>query len=200
MSTKHGPKGNKGKKIHGKPAPKGKRVAMAASASEAVVEEPAHEAPDLATPFDEPEPGTTEAAPPEDAGTTEDEAIPATAPATKRKRDMTIEDLRAEYARVIGRDTASTDRRYLLWKLSEAAKGKIRVGPIQKRALRDKAEMQVVPLGMERTVVAKLDAAWKALGFKSRSAFIRLALIDKLRAIGGPDADAAANVLERGTA
>lgn len=117
-------------------------------------------------------------------------------PATKRKRDMTIEELRAEYARVIGRETGSTDRRYLLWKLSEAAKGKIPVGPIQKRPARDKAEMQVLPLGMERTVVAKLDTAWKALGFKSRMAFIRDAMVAYLRNEDGQEAKAAADAIE----
>ncbi|HOD08947.1 MAG TPA: hypothetical protein PKG98_12760, partial [Myxococcota bacterium] len=66
MSTKHGPKSGKGKKIQGKAAAKGKRVAKAAAATE---------------------------------------------PAPKRKRDMTIEDLQAEFRRVTGRDTQSRDRR-----------------------------------------------------------------------------------------
>jgi len=119
-----------------------------------------------------------------------------TEPAPKRKRDMSIEDLRAEYLRVIGRETGSTDRRYLLWKLSEAAKGKITVGAIEKRAPRDKADMQVLPLGMERTVVAKLDAAWKALGFKSRMAFLRDAMVAYLRDQEGTEATAAADAIE----
>lgn len=119
-----------------------------------------------------------------------------TEPAPKRKRDMSIEDLRAEYLRVIGRETGSTDRRYLLWKLSEAAKGKITVGAIEKRAPRDKADMQVLPLGMERTVVARLDAAWKALGFKSRMAFLRDAMVAYLRDQEGAEAGAAADAIE----
>ena len=80
-------------------------------------------------------------APVEEAGATVE-------PTPKRKRNMTIENLRAEYARVIGRETGSSDRRYLLWKMSEAGKGKIPVGPVQKRAPRAKAEMQVLPLGL----------------------------------------------------
>lgn len=143
-------------------------------------------------PFEEP---ATDAAvetdAPADAPATEEAA-----PAPKRKRDMSIEDLRAEYLRVIGRPTGSTDRRYLLWKLSEAAKGKITVGAIEKRAPRDKAEMQVLPLGMERTVVAKLDAAVKALGFKSRTAFLRDAMVAYLRDQEGAEACAAADAIE----
>ncbi len=117
-------------------------------------------------------------------------------PATKRKRDMTIEDLRAEYARVIGRETGSTDRRYLMWKLSEAAKGKIQVGPVKRRPARDKTATQVLPLGMDRTVVAKLDTAWKALGFKTRMAFIRDAMVAYLRDHEGAEANAAADAIE----
>lgn len=127
-------------------------------------------------------------APVEEAGATVE-------PTPKRKRNMTIENLRAEYARVIGRETGSSDRRYLLWKMSEAGKGKIPVGPVQKRAPRAKAEMQVLPLGLLRETTRLLDAAVAASGTKSRSAFIRAALIEKLRAIGGADADAAADAL-----
>jgi len=118
-----------------------------------------------------------------------------TEPAPKRKRDMSIEDLRAEYLRVIGRETGSTDRRYLLWKLSEAAKGKITVGAIEKRAPRDKADKQDLPLGLLRETTRLLDIAVNASGVKNRSAFIRAALVEKLRAIGGADADAAADAL-----
>jgi hypothetical protein len=40
--------------------------------------------------------------------------------------------------------------------------------------------VQVLPLGMRRSTVALLDAAVTALGYKSRMAFIRAALVDKL--------------------
>ena len=110
MSTKHGPKG-KGTESKGKAAAKGTRVAKAAPAPEAVVEETAGEpiADDAAgTEADAPAGDDTPAgayAPVEDAAAT-------TEPTSKRKRDLTVDDLRAEYARVIGRETGSTDRRY----------------------------------------------------------------------------------------
>jgi len=194
MSTKRGPKG-KGTGNKGKAAAKGTRVAKAAPAPEAIVEETAGEpiADDVAG-NESDAPALTDT--PIDANAPVEEAGATTEPTPKRKRDMTIDDLRAEYARVIGRETGSTDRRYLLWKLSEAGKGKITVGPVQKRAARDKADMQVLPLGLLRETTRLLDAAVAASGAKSRSAFIRAALIEKLRAIGGSNAEAAATALD----
>lgn len=193
MSTKHGPKG-KGKASQGKAATKGKRVAKAAPAPEVDVEESAGE------PIPDDVAGTEAEAPagddtPIDADATIEDAAATTEPPAKRKRDMTIEDLQAEFRRVIGRDTNSTDRRYLLWRLSAGGLRRSPAGPIQKRAPRDKADMQVLPLGLLRETTRLLDAAVKAAGVKNRSAFIRAALIEKLRAMGGTDADAAADAL-----
>jgi Arc/MetJ-type ribon-helix-helix transcriptional regulator len=53
----------------------------------------------------------------------------------------------------------------------------------------------VLPIGLLRETTRLLDGAVKAGGFKSRSAFIRTALIEKLRAIGGDEAVAAADAL-----
>jgi len=63
------------------------------------------------------------------------------------------------------------------------------------RAPRMKRDIQVIPLGLLRETTCLLDAAVKASGIKSRSAFIRVALIEKLRAIGGADAKTAATAL-----
>ena len=54
---------------------------------------------------------------------------------------------------------------------------------------------QVLPLGLLRETTRLLDAAVAASGTKSRSAFIRAALIEKLRAIGCDEAVAAADAL-----
>ncbi len=183
MSTKHGTKkgtkgGNQGVKGKGRAA--GKRASAATPAPEPIVEE---EAPAEAT-----EPAVEDAVP---APETPAEA----APAPKRKRDMTIEELQAEYLAVVGRPTTSTNRGYLYWKMAQARKGRITVGAIERRPAHDKADMQVLPLGLLRETTRLLDAAVKAAGVKSRSAFIRAALIEKLRAIGGADADAAADAL-----
>ena len=193
MSTKHGPKG-KGTESKGKAATKGTRIAKAAPAPETVVEETAGE------PLADDTAGTEADAPvgddtPIDANAPVEETGATTEPGAKRKRDMTIEELQAEFRRVIGRDTNSADRRYLLWRLSAGGLRRSPVGPIEKRAPRDKADMQVLPLGLLRETTRLLDAAVAASGTKSRSAFIRAALIEKLRAIGGDDAVAAADAL-----
>lgn len=193
MSTKHGPKG-KGTENKGKAAAKGTRVAKAAPAPEAIVEDAAGE------PIADNDAGTDVEAPagddtPVDAVAPVEDTAASTESPAKRKRDMTIEDLQAEFRRVIGRDTQSRDRRYLLWRLSAGGLRRSPAGPIQKRAPRDKADMQVLPLGLLRKTTRLLDAAVKAAGVKNRSAFIRTALIEKLRAIGGADADAAADAL-----
>lgn len=189
MSTKHGPKG-KGKANQGKGATKGKRVAKTAPIPETVADDAADTEADAPASDDTPE-GTY--VPVEDAAPIEE--TPEAAPAPKRKRDMSIEDLRAEYLRVIGRETGSTDRRYLLWKISEAAKGKITIGAVEKHAPRDKATLQTLPLTLPRDTTRLLDTAVAASGAKSRSAFIRAALIEKLTAIGSDDAVAAADAL-----
>ena len=53
---------------------------------------------------------------------------PKETPLTK----LSVEELRLRYVEVIGRDTSSTNKAYLVWKLREAAKGKIPIGPRQR--------------------------------------------------------------------
>lgn len=100
-------------------------------------------------------------------------------PAAKQKREKlpvkTVDELRAEYLDVVGRPTDSTDAGYLKWKIREARKGNIRVGAIERGSSEPRDEM-VLPIRMDRALVEKLDAHWKAEGYKSRMAFIRNAL------------------------
>jgi hypothetical protein len=190
MSTKHGPKNqsNKGaaKKVAGKKvAIQGKTiVASATTTPEPVVEEAAGDAvADVAMgtedPMDDcPGIGVTPDVPEVHVA---QNAAAEGEPAAKPKRQiLTIDDLRAKYLEVVGRETSSTNRSYLRWKVCEAKKGRVPVGPTSRRAARDKADMQVLPVGMARDTVAKLDAAVKAMGFKNRMAFIRDALVSKL--------------------
>ena len=194
MSTKNGPK-NKGTTSKGKTTAKSaKRVAKAAPAPEAVVEETARDAvaDDAA--------GTAADAPagddnPIDADTSVENAAATMEAAPKRKRDMSLAELQSEYLAVVGRPTSSTNRGYIYWKMAQARKGRITVGAIERRPARDKADQQVLPLTLLRETTRLLDAAVAASGAKSRSAFIRAALIEKLRTIGSPDSIAAADAL-----
>ena len=192
MSTKHGPKG-KGTESKGKATSKGTRVAKAATAPEAVIEQTAGE------PIADDEADTEADAPvgddtPADAEPPVEEATATTEAAPKRKRDLTIEELQVAYEATYGHPTQSTDRAYLMWRLSPAGQRRSATkGP--RRPAREKADQQVLPLTLLRTTTTLLDAAVAASGAKSRSAFIRAALIEKLRAIGCDEAVAAADAL-----
>jgi hypothetical protein len=84
---------------------------------------------------------------------------------------------------------------YIACKCSQARNGRITVGAIEKRPARPEGSQQVLPLTLLRETTRLLDAAVAASGAKSRSAFIRTALIEKLQAIGGTEATAAADAL-----
>ena len=94
-------------------------------------------------------------------------------------QELTTEQLQSLYERTLQRTTGSDNRGYLIWKIREARKGNIKVGPSERKSNPD-AEMKVVPLRMEKSVVEALDEAWKRLGFTSRIGFIRAALAEKL--------------------
>jgi hypothetical protein len=72
---------------------------------------------------------------------------------------------------------------YLLWKIREAQKGRIPIGP-RKNAHREGVAFKVLPLRMEAAVVDKLDEAWRSRGIKSRTEFFRGALGHYLKELG----------------
>jgi hypothetical protein len=88
-----------------------------------------------ATPVPEPETTLAESTPPKARG---------------RFASMTIEELQTMYLEIVGRSTGSDDRRYLIWKIREAEKGRINVGPRKTRA-RDgePLDVKVLPLRLE---------------------------------------------------
>jgi metal-responsive CopG/Arc/MetJ family transcriptional regulator len=55
--------------------------------------------------------------------------------------------------------------------------------------------MRVLPLRIEVDAVEQMDAAWRARGIKSRTAFLRKALGSYLVELGAPEA---ARLLDRG--
>ena len=81
---------------------------------------------------------------------------------------MTIEELHAKYLEVVGRSTGSDDRRYLTWKIREAEKGRINVGPRKTRAREgEPLDVKILPLRLEADVADKMDEAWRAKGICS---------------------------------
>ena len=122
----------------------------------------------------------------------EEAAPPATEPAATgetRLRDLDVEQLRARYVEVVGRATGSHDKRYLVWKIRQAAQGKVPVGPVGRRQPGDPAvEQKVLPLRMPAATVEALDEVWRRRGLKSRMDLFRHALDQYLTGIGEGDA------------
>lgn len=93
-----------------------------------------------------------------------------------RFTDMSVEQLQALYVETLGRPTTSTDRRYLEWKLREAAKGRVTVGPIARSGISEGGEMMTLPWRIPRALVEAMDEGWRTLHFKNRSAFLAAAV------------------------
>lgn len=92
---------------------------------------------------------------------------------------LSVAELQAMYREVVGRETQSSASAYLVWKLRQAQKGRIRVGPIERRS-GGTSDVKVLPLRMTAAEVEVLDEAWRRLGFKSRTAMIRKAIASLL--------------------
>lgn len=117
------------------------------------------------------------------------EATPSAPPRLRgRFASMTIEELQTKYLEVVGRSTGSDDRRYLIWKIHEAEKGRINVGPRKTRA-RDgePLDVKILPLRLETELADKMDEAWRSKGIKSRMEFFRGAIGAYLAQLGARD-------------
>jgi hypothetical protein len=127
---------------------------------------------------------------------TAEASAPTTAKKAKKPREkLSVAEWQARYQQVVGRPTGSSNVAYMAWKIAEAKAGRVRVGPIERGSGQAVGDKVVLPLGMGRETVAKLDAAVKAFDYRSRMAFIRAALVAFLRKNGGEIAlDAAAAI------
>jgi hypothetical protein len=102
---------------------------------------------------------------------------------------LEVPELQARYLEVVGRPTGSTNKPYMIWKVREAQKGRIPLGP-RKNAHRAGVTFKVLPLRLESEVVDKLDEAWRSRGIKNRMEFFRGALCHYLKELGAEDAAA----------
>jgi hypothetical protein len=109
-----------------------------------------------------------------------------TKPARGDLQKLSVEELRALYAEVVGRPTDSHHHAYLCWKIREARKGRIRVGPIQAREPR--GPQQVLSIRVDVDAVPLLDAAWRKHGAASRNDLVLRAIGRELAALGESDA------------
>jgi hypothetical protein len=119
----------------------------------------------------------------------EPEATPAGPPLARGElSNLTIEELQAKYQEVVGRSTGSTNKAYLQWKIREAKKGRIRVGPPRTREI--KGPQQILSVRVEEAAVPLLDAAWRKHGLRSRNDLVLRALSRELAALGESEAAA----------
>jgi len=108
-----------------------------------------------------------------------------------RFTSMSIEELQAKYLAAVGRATGSDDRRYLIWKIREAEKGRIPVGPRKTRERNgEPVDVKILPLRLEAEVVERMDEAWRTRGIKNRMEFFRRALGHYLSHLGADEAAA----------
>lgn len=102
--------------------------------------------------------------------------------------DLTVEELKTAYRAEIGRDTGSIDRGYLIWKIREARKGRIKVGRVERTQRDPAAPQKVMPVRLVEAAVARMDEAIAAAGYSTRLSFIREALAEKLERLGAGEA------------
>jgi len=107
-----------------------------------------------------------------------------------RFSQLSVDELRSLFVATIGRETESTDRRYLEWKIREATHGRVRVGPARGRRHGSQALM-TLPWRLPRSTVALIDEARARLGVHTRAALLALALAELLD-LRGEHATAAA--------
>lgn len=96
---------------------------------------------------------------------------------------LTVEELQQRYLQEVGRATDSDNKSYLIWKIRQARKGKVRVGPAREPK-HEPGSTQVVPLTLSRDTVAELDKVVERTELKSRADLMKRALHDFLRIKG----------------
>ncbi len=140
-----------------------------------------NEMPDSPIPDDEP--GDDEPAGDGDEASSDDSG--SDAPASSSSPSLDTSALQQRYLEVVGRPTQSDNASYLKWKIRQAERGKVPVGPIQNRREPGIArDFKVLPVRMESDLVDKLDEAWKRQGLKSRMELFRVSLQTYLASIG----------------
>jgi DNA-nicking Smr family endonuclease len=149
---------------------------------------------------DEPE-SDEDAAPPSEE-TSDEERTGTTTSAAKaaavhlergRFANMTVDELRTMYEQKVGRATSSTNKQYLIWKIAQAEKGRIRTGRVvhgQRLEGTFAKNDRTLPLTMTADAMRALDEAWPRLSFTSRMSFMRAAIGEALASRGQEDAAA----------
>jgi hypothetical protein len=108
-----------------------------------------------------------------------------------RLKALSVPELQAKYFQIVGRATGSSNPAYLIWKIREAAKGRVPIGPrVREERISELGEMKTLPLRIGTRQLEGLDEAWRTRGVKNRTEFFRLALGHYLGHIGAAEAAA----------
>lgn len=89
----------------------------------------------------------------------------------RRWKALSVAELQALYAEKVGRPTGSDDRGYMIWKIREAEKGNVPVGPVSRKLF--DGPTTPITIKFEDAFLESLDAAAKDDGFKTRLAYVR---------------------------
>ena len=135
-----------------------------------------------------PEPATTDET--ESNPATTDESESTTAPPRPDLKALSVDDLRTAYVEEVGRPTKSTDRNYLIWKIGQARKGKVPVGPVSRTRSAAAGERRVLPLRMHEDTIDALDDVWRRHSLSSRMDMFRCALHQYLTSLDEHEAAA----------
>jgi hypothetical protein len=111
------------------------------------------------------------------------------------RRDMTIEDLAAEYEAIYGHEPKSENRRYLLWRLSAGGMSRCKAGIPRAERSHEAIPHKVIPFTVRAETCEKLDKAIAVMTGGSRMAFLRGAILAALRAAEVPDSAIDAAIL-----
>jgi hypothetical protein len=120
------------------------------------------------------------------AGELETEDSAEATPTGEKLSKLDVPALQARYLEVVGRPTSSSHAGYLCWKIREAQKGRIMVGP-RKTVRREGVTFKVLPLRLESNVVDRLDEVWRRRGIRSRTEFLRQAMESFASSLGEPE-------------
>jgi hypothetical protein len=108
--------------------------------------------------------------------------------ATEPDDAATVAEWQARYQQVVGRATGSSNVRYLRWKVRQAERGLVPVGPTTGHRTGPPVEHKVLPLRLAAAAVDGLDEARKRQGLKTRMELFRRALHLYLTSVGEPEA------------
>lgn len=93
------------------------------------------------------------------------------------------------------RATGADDHRYLIWKIREAERGRIPVGPPPARK-GEPADVKILQLRLASEVVERIDDVWRTHGIKIRIELIRGPTCDTSRTHIGAAGDRGRELVE----